>query len=251
MLPSRIKKESNSIQSYTKISNSLLECFVQKKNIIAIKIIFYIAMKNDKFNINKLSNITTLKLSISSLVEAIKTDKKTLLRNIKKIQETSITFISFNDSAEINESVSILPRVLYKVGFDFLELDFYNIVLDLVSDVQTRFTVLNASNLVQLKNIHTIKMIGLLKIIDGYSENVAKKKSYSLFELNSLFCVNYKTFYEFERKILKPVQFELDQESQISFIYNFNFESLGVGRPKIKEVSIYLKNNKARQLKMF
>ena len=251
MLPSRLKKESNSIQSYTKISNSLLECFVQKKNIIAIKIIFYIAMKNDKFNINKLSNITTLKLSISSLVEAIKTDKKTLLRNIKKIQETSITFISFNDSVEINESVSILPRVLYKVGFDFLELDFYNIVLELVSDVQTRFTVLNASNLVQLKNIHTIKMIGLLKIIDGYSENVAKKKSYSLFELNSLFCVNYKTFYEFERKILKPVQLELDQESQISFIYNFNFESIGVGRPKIKEVSIYLKNNKARQLKMF
>lgn len=251
MLPTRITKEDNSIQPYTKISNSLLECFVQKKNIIAIKIIFYIAMKNEKFNINKLSNITTLNVSISTLCESIKTDKKTLLRNLKKMQETSITFVSFNGKIELNESVSIVPRILNKVGFDVLELDFYNIVLELIKDVQSRFTVLNASNLVQLRNIHTIKMIGLLKIIDGYSQGVAKKKSYSLFELNSLFGVNYKTFYEFERKILKPVQKELDEESQISFIYNFDFESIGVGRPKIKELVIYLKTNKNRQLKMF
>ena len=251
MLPTRINNKENESNSYARTSNSLLECFVQKKNIIAIKIIFYIAMKNQNFDINKLSNVTTLNFSISSLVDALKTDKKTVLRNLKKMQETSITFVSFNGSAELNESVSIVPRIFYKVGFDVLELDFYNIVLDLIKDVQTRFTVLNACNLVQLRNIHTIKMIGLLKIIDGYSQNVAKKKSYTLFELNSLFGVNYKTFYEFERKILKPVQNELDQESQLSFIYSFDFESIGVGRPKIKELVIYLKTNKNRQLKMF
>ena len=69
--------------------------------------------------------------------------------------------------------------------------------------------------------------------------------------LNGLFGVNYKNYYEFERKVLKPVQEELDKESQLTFIYNFNFEVTGRGRPPIKEVILYLKDNHNRQLTMF
>ena len=41
------KQKEKELQDYkfAKISNSLLECFIQKRNIIAIKIIFYFAIK--------------------------------------------------------------------------------------------------------------------------------------------------------------------------------------------------------------
>lgn len=252
MMPSRIiNKDESKPFKYTRISNSLLECFVHKKNIIALKIVFYLSMNNSKISFSK-SALTTLNISISSLSKSLKTDRKTILRNLKKMQDTSISFVSFdNDRIELNESISIFPRLLYSAGSDNIEIDIYNKVLELIKDVQSRFTVINSYDLVKLKNINTIKFIGLLKIIDSYSEHVAKKKSYTLFELNSLFDVNYKNFYEFERKIIKPVQHELDEESQLSFIYNFNFESVGRGRPRIKEIVIYLKENKNRQLKLF
>lgn len=252
MLPTDAKNHDNIDYKYTRISNNLLECFIQKKNIIAIKIVFFLAIKSNKINFNKLSNITTINVSINSLCIYLKTDKRTILKNLNKMQETSITFVSFSDDdIKINENISIIPRLEYRIGTDIIELDIYNKVLELIKDVENRFTVINSQNLIKLKNINTIKFIGLLKIIDGYSTNVAKKKSYSLFELNSLFGVNYKNFYEFERKIIKPVKQELDEESQLTFIYDFNFESSGRGRPRIKEIVIYLKDNKNRQLKMF
>ena len=168
------------------------------------------------------------------------------------MQETSIEFVQKTPTnTYITTLASILPMIEYETGKDTIEVLIFNKVLELVIDVKNRFTVLNVENLVNLKSINTIKMIGLLKIIDNYSSSVAKKKSYSLEMLNGLFGVNYKNYYEFERKVLKPVQEELDKESQLTFIYNFNFEVTGRGRPPIKEVILYLKDNHNRQLTMF
>ena len=83
------------------------------------------------------------------------------------------------------------------------------------------------------------------------SKGYARKKTYTLEELNLLFGTNYTRFKDFERKILIPVQDEINQESKLTFFYDFNFEQVGLGRPKIKELVIYLKNNEARQLKLF
>lgn len=256
MTPSQFRKNqqntSNKDLQYTRISNSLLECFVQKKNIIAIKIVFFLAIKSQKIVLNNSSELTNLKLSLNDLSKVIKTDKKTVIRNIKKMQQTSISFVSINkDNMELIESMSIVPKFSYVVGNDIVEMQVFNKIIELIKDVENRFTVINSSNLMHLKNINTIKFIGLLKIIDSYSDNVAKKKTYTLDDLNMLFDVNYKNFYEFERKIIKPVKLELDEESQLTFIYDFNFESVGRGRPKAKEVVIYLQTNKNRQLKMF
>lgn len=242
--------KSGKLKPYVKISNSLLECFVIKKNITALKVIFYLGMKADKIVINDKFHLTTMRLNLNDLCEAIKTDKATLLRNFKKMQETAITFLKEN---EVIESMSIIPRIEYKKGEDVIVIDCYNKVIELIKDVGVRFTRINVQNLVNLKSINTIKMVGLLKIIDGYSENVAKKKTYFLEELNGLFETNYKTFYEFERKILKPVQEELDNESSLTFTYNFEFnqDRNKLGRPAIEAITILLLTNKQRQLTIF
>lgn len=245
------KKEQLKELKYVRISNSLLECFVYKKNIIAIKIILFLSMRSNSIKKSK-TDLTVLNFSINDLVKTIKIDKKTVLRNLVKIQETSITFVNYvNGKLSSQEHISIIPYLNLTVGKDIIEIKVFNQILDLIKDVENRFTIINASNLIQLKNVNTIKMLGLLKIIDGYSKEVARKKSYTLLELNSLFGVNYKNFYEFERKILKPVKEEIDQESKLTFFYDYNYEQVGRGRPSIKEIVIYLKNNENRQLKMF
>lgn len=242
--------KSGKLKPYVKISNSLLECFVIKKNIIAIKVIFYLGMKADRIVVNDKYHLTTMRININELCETIKSDKKTVLRNLEKMQETAITFLKDN---KVVERMSIIPRIEYKKGEDIITIDCYNKVIDLIKDVGNRFTRINVQNLVNLKSINTIKMIGLLKIIDGYSENVAKKKTYFLEELNGLFETNYKNFYEFERKILKPVQEELDNESSLTFTYNFEFnqDRNKLGRPAIEAITILLLTNNQRQLTIF
>ena len=249
MLPSDFEKKQKQDLIFVKISNGLLECFVQKKNIIAIKIILYLSIKSKKINFSK-DKLTLLRISIDDLSKVIKTDRKTIIRNVEKMQQTSITFVT-GDKKQLIESISVIPSFKYEVGKDIVEIEVFNKVLELIKDVENRFTIINASNLIQLKNLNTIKMIGLLKMIDGYSQGVAKKRVCTVFELNNLFDVNYKNYYEFERKILKPVINELNEESSLTFFYDFNFEQKGRGRPSIKEIIIYLKNNENRQLKMF
>lgn len=245
------KKKDLKDLKYVKISNSLLECFVVKKNIIAIKIILFLSMRSNQIKSSS-NDLTVLNFSFNDLIKTIKVDKKTVLKNLLKIQETSITFVNYKGEKMISqEHITVIPYLNFIVGKDNVELKIFSKILDLIKDVENRFTIINASNLIQLKNVNTIKMLGLLKIIDGYSKGVAKKKVYTLFELNSLFGVNYKNYYEFERKILIPVKEEIDQESKLTFFYDYNFEQLGRGRPSIKEVVIYLKNNENRQLKMF
>jgi hypothetical protein len=254
MMPTDLKKKQKKEDEelkYVKISNSLLECFVYKKNIIAIKIILFLSMRSNSIKKSK-TDLTEINFSINSLINTIKVDKKTVLRNLVEIQKTSITFVNYvNDKLATQEHISIIPYLKLTVGKDDIQIKVFNQILDLIKDVENRFTIINVSNLIQLKNVNTIKMLGLLKIIDGYSQHVAKKKTYTLYELNSLFGVNYKNFYEFERKILKPVKEEIDNESKLTFFYDYNYEQVGRGRPSIKEIVIYLKNNENRQLKMF
>lgn len=246
------EKELKDLQ-YVRISNSLLECFVVKKNIIAIKIVLFLSMKAKGFVLSS-SDLTSLEFSLNDLISTIKSDRKTVLKNLSKIQETCISFItpmSESGAFACEESITVIPYLKVTTGKDLIQIKVFNKILDLIKDVENRFTIINASNLVQLKNVNTIKMLGLIKIIDGYSKGYARKKTYTLEELNLLFGTNYTRFKDFERKILIPVQEEINQESKLTFFYDFNFEQVGLGRPKIKELVIYLKNNEARQLKLF
>jgi plasmid replication initiation protein len=95
-------------------------------------------------------------------------------------------------------------------------------------------------------------MIQLLEMIQGFSIGVAKRKYYSLEELNGLFGTNYKKLYEFERKILKNTQKELNEVSNLTFTYakKTDKEDLGIpGRPKVIGLYIELLDNKKTKKK--
>ena len=75
------EKELKDLQ-YVRISNSLLECFVIKKNIIAIKIVLFLSMKAKSFVLSS-SDLTSLEFSLNDLISTIKSDRKTVLKNLR------------------------------------------------------------------------------------------------------------------------------------------------------------------------
>ena len=248
MTPTEFKKRENMKKelSIVNISNSLIESFVSKSNLGALKVLFYLSFDNSVKMPN--SRVITLKIDSKKLCETCNIDIRTLKRNIKKMQETTITFVKEN---EYEQHINVLPSVKYMIGTSTIEIDMYKKVLELVREVKNKFTVIDIENLMRLKSKHSVKMIQLLSYMNGFSENVAKRKTYELEELNGMFSTNYKNVYEFERKILKPTKEELDSNSKLTFTYRVKFEEASKGRPKAKGVTIDLVNTNSVQQKLF
>ena len=226
------------VNDVAKISNSLIESFVKQNNIVALKTLFYISRSNAAVPSAKMA---TLSLDTSHLCDYCGIDIKTLKRNIKQMTETSINIVD-----DVSESyVTVIPKARFIKGTNKLEVDIYKEVLDLVWQVERRFTVIDVKSLMNLSSKHSVRMIQLLEMINGFSDTVAKRKIYSLSDLNLMFGTSYVKFSEFERKILSPIKSELDINSKLSFVYQIVFidNPKGRGRPVADKVQIDLIRN--------
>ena len=226
------------VNDVAKISNSLIESFVKQNNIVALKTLFYISRSNAAVPSAKMA---TLSLDTSHLCDYCGIDIKTLKRNIKQMTETSINIVD-----DVSESyVTVIPKARFIKGTNKLEVDIYKEVLDLVWQVERRFTVIDVKSLMNLSSKHSVRMIQLLEMINGFSDTVAKRKIYSLSDLNLMFGTSYVKFSEFERKILSPIKSELDINSRLSFVYQIVFidNPKGRGRPVADKVQIDLIRN--------
>lgn len=244
-------ESSSTNSSIAKISNSLVNSFVKKNNLVTLKVLFYLSSL--ELVIPKGSDICHFKFNVRDILSFCNVDLRTLRNNLKIMSETSLTFISedLEGVARYEENITVLPYVKYDYK-GFFEVKLFSKVLGLITDVKNKFTVIDINNLMSLKSKHSIKMIQLLEYINGFSSSVAKRKVYTLDDMNSLFGTNYQRFKDFERKVLIPVKDELDEFSSLTFLYEFNLDKVSsLGRPKITSVVIDLKSNKTRQLKLF
>lgn len=226
------------VNDVAKISNSLIESFVKQNNIVALKTLFYISRSNVAVPSAKMA---TLSLDTSHLCDYCGIDIKTLKRNIKQMTETSISIVD-----DVSESyVTVIPKARFIKGTNKLEVDIYKEILELVWQVERRFTVIDVKSLMNLSSKHSVRMIQLLEMINGFSDTVAKRKIYSLSDLNLMFGTSYVKFSEFERKILSPIKSELDINSKLSFVYQIVFidNPKGRGRPVADKVQIDLIRN--------
>lgn len=226
------------VNDIAKISNSLIESFVKQNNIVALKTLFYISRSNVAVPSSKMA---TLSLDTSHLCDYCGIDIKTLKRNIKQMTETSINIVD-----DVSESyVTVIPKARFIKGTNKLEVDIYKEVLDLVWQVERRFTVIDVKSLMNLSSKHSVRMIQLLEMINGFSDTVAKRKIYSLSDLNLMFGTNYKRIKQFEAEILLPIKSELDINSKLSFVYQIVFidNPKGRGRPVADKVQIDLIRN--------
>lgn len=223
----------------TKVRNELLEALVHKNNIIALKIIMYISKANIILEPNRLH---TLKLDINKCLEYCKIDKRTFKNNLRQLQETSITFLSTKDKNKVEEYITLIPRIEFIENRKYVEIDIYDKIYKLICDVKNKFTILDVENFSKIDNKNTARVLMLLERINNYEEHIPKMKTCTLEELNKMFDTNYKTINDFKKGVIEPAQKELKEKSKLSFEFDVNFDiySKTKGRPKAKNITIYL-----------
>jgi len=230
------KRKTAKKSNLVKIKNDLVESFVKSNNLTALKILFFLAYDLKR----KPTHLTKIKINTKQLCEYCNINEQTLKKNIKRMQETSI---SWKDEKAEN-FVSVIP--IAKFGYNgFLEIEMFDCILNMILEVKNKYTLVNAEQLMRLKSKHSARMILLLEMMNGFDEHIPKLKRYELDELNLLFGTNYKRLGQFEQKILKPVKEDLDTNSKLSFVYDINYdkEAHTVGRAKAVGVTIHLIDN--------
>ena len=241
------KLDAQKIKVHQKISNTFIESAIQKSNASAIKTIYYLA--------SHLEGLTELKDKSPTTLVSMKFDTREMLkytemklpevkRNLKAMQQTSITFI--NEEENIEEGINLLPYYKFVYGKHTVEVKLFVKIAELIIDVKRNYSIINTKALMKLKSKHTLKMLPLLQRIEQYSEEVGKRKTMTLGELNSFFGVNYKKLSQLELHILKPVKKELDAHSKLSFIYETNYDYFDAGRPKAISITIDLIGNQPK-----
>jgi plasmid replication initiation protein len=227
------KKKSNIV----KIKNDLVESFVKQNNLTALKILFYIAYDCEKL---PSGDIVKIKMNTKDICEYCKVDIKTITRNLEQMQKTSISWTDEKSKS----FVSVLPKCYIEFGGN-IEITMFKEVIQMIVDVKSKYTSINAEQLMRLKSKHSARMILLLEMMNGFDEHIPKLKKYDLSELNLLFGTHYKRLGEFEREVLKKAKKDLDINSKLSFVYDVNYDKDAhtVGRAKAVGVTIHLIDN--------
>ncbi len=232
----------------TRIANSLIESFVKKNNAIAVKIMLYVA-KHERKMLN--AEYTEFTLNTKALCKECNIDTKTLRQNIIQMTETSINFKYGEGKKKINSYVTIIPHATFDHN-ENLVIRIFREILELITEVKNKFTIIDVPQLMQLKSKQSIRMLQILELINGFDVNIPKRKIYTLEELNGMFGTNYKKINDFEKSILKKAKEELTENSNISFEYYIKYEKEDnkAGRPFAKWVIIDLIKVKHYQPKL-
>ncbi len=237
-----MKKVDNDRSNIIKIKNNLVEGFVKRNNLISLKLLFFISYRiDDKFdNLNE-SDMINFTVAGNEVCKYCKVDIKSIKRNIRAMQSTSIHFENDKDESYI----SLIPRC--KIDYNGnIYISIFKDVYDLILNVKKEYTKINAEQLMLLSSKNSVRMLMILNMINGFDDHVPKLKKYSLESLNKMFGTNFPRMGEFDRTILKKVKIDLDKNVNLSFEYDilYDKDSISAGRPRAIGATIKLIDNK-------
>lgn len=250
-------EQNEAIKDLVKVSNSLVESFVSKNNAVALKMLFYIAKQRQKES----GEITKFMLSLDDFATYCNLDHRTIRDNIKSMQKTSVTFVEYKKDGKpkLERHIVLIPETTYTYGDKTIEITMFKKILDLIVEVEERFTTIDVKNVMELESKYSIRMTMILEQIFGFKgtpENwdIKPQRTFTLDDLNDMFGTSYKNFTDIERKILIPTKAEMDDKSDISFSFKINkgySSRIKRGRPKALDCTIKLTQNKLRQRRLF
>ena len=242
------EREQNKKELYIpqtlKLANSLFQAFIRNNNLVGLKLCLVLSgAKNIIHYDDELQAI----FDVKSLCEIMNVTRKELSTNLKKVLKVHFTFV---DEKGGRGATVPIHTYIYSSNNKYLTIGVSAPAKKLFTELGKggySFSKANAKNLMNLQHKHSLRMQLLLEQINDFSKDVAKRRRFTLEELNGYFDVSYKRYVDFERKILIPVKEEIDSSSTLTFNYRMNDEVSGTGRPKIKEVIIDLKEQKRFQ----
>jgi plasmid replication initiation protein len=254
MFPSEYKemkrKQNKKPKVHQKISNTFIENAISKSNLSSLKTLYYLSTVLSSTDLQSMKDdkIIGIKIDKREMLKFTDLSVSTIVKTTKQMQQTAITFRDEKDGTI--EGMSLLPRYKFVPNKNIVELDLYVRIAKMIVDVKRNYTNINIKELMNIRNKHSLRLLALLCRISEYSPDVSKRKHMTLDNLNELFGTKYKTWNIIERKILRPVKEELDNNSRLSFIYDPNYENLGRGRPSFLNVTIDLIQKKSVQGKL-
>ena len=238
------KLQNQKLQPHKRISNNFIDATIRNNTVGALKTIYYISAlieKIEQFETIGELNLLQLNIDTRDMLKFTELALPDIKRNLKAMQGTSITFV--NEELEEEEGINLLPYYKFIYGKNKIEIQIFKKIADLIVEVKQNYTMIDTRALMRLKSKHTLKMLPLLMKISNYSSNVGKRKRMDLDDFNSFFGTSYKRLVEIERKILKPVQEELNLNSKLTFIYELNYAQIDLGRPKADNITIDVIDN--------
>jgi plasmid replication initiation protein len=229
------------------ISNPFLEAFVKNNDLVSLKVLLYIAKaKLDKVvAIEKLEDKQTYKVSLNllSISKYLKLDGRTIRNAISKLNSTSINYRRIVGCKDKETFINLLPAGEINYTDDTLDVWIFGELLKQIY-ATTKYSYVQTKNFVKLTSKHSTRMLLLLERINNFGDNVAKRKRYELDELNNLFGTKFKTYSDFEKRVLKPAKEDLDKHSNTSFSYIKNKDKIKTkGRARIVAITIDLTKN--------
>jgi len=244
MLPSEFKEkkvlELKNRKVYKKISNNFIENSIANSNINVLKILYYLSTILETYNY--LNEYNEYIINLKDMLKYTGLTSQNIRDNIKKMQQTSISFV--DETKNIESGISLLPKYYFYWSKNKISITLDKKICSLIIDVTKRYTFINTKELMKLKSIHSFRLLPILHMINGYDK---KQKTYNLNNLNEIFETNYKSLSQFETNIFRKTKKELDDKSSLSFSYEINFDNLGLGRPKAVSITIRPKELKIKK----
>lgn len=221
-----------------KIDNKLIEAAVKKPNIQAMKIIFFLAHELAGQEIPD-EGMLKVKVDLRKLTDYTGIAARDTERYLMHMQGTSIMWE--NEDGSVARWTSLVPRFERNFNNNTVGIDLFNDIAKMIIDVPRHIggTILNVKDMSRLKSKHTIRMLPILHMINGYDD--PKQKTYDLDELNAIFGVKKRSIYQMEKEIIEPLYNELNGSNKMSFDYEIKkgYESIKRrGRPKALGITI-------------
>ncbi len=229
------------------ISNPFLEAFVKNNDLVSFKVLLYIAKAkiDETVTIEKLEDKQTYKvpLSLLNISKYLKLDIRTIRNAISRLNSTSINYRRTVGGKDKETFISLLPAGEINYTDDTLDVWIFGELLKQIY-ATTKYSYVQTKNFIDLTSKHSIRMLLLLERINNFSDDAAKRKRYTLEELNKLFGTKYTSYSLFEKYVLFPAKKDLDIHSNISFVHIKNKDKVKTrGRARIVGITIDLIKN--------
>ena len=172
----RLEKEKLAQQKakpHKKISNTFIDNTIAKSNLGALKTVYYLASiieKMEEFKPGAEKGMLNIKIDRQKMLKYTELSLPEIRRNLKRMQETSITFINEDEQWEMG--ISLLPMYKFNYGKNTIEIELYQKIANLIVEVTGSYTMMNTKQLMSLKSKHSLRLLPLLQKISNYFRDI-------------------------------------------------------------------------------
>ena len=155
------RAKSKKPKVHQKIANTFIDNAISRSNFSSLKTLYYLSTVLETTDLTNIKNekIIGIKIDKREMLKFTELTADTILKTVKQMQETAITFIDYDDeNNQIIEGMSLLPRYRFVPNKNVVELDLYVRIAKMIVDVKKNYTPINIKDLMLVKNALSLRL---------------------------------------------------------------------------------------------